>query len=55
MDWQSIIVYAIGAAVLLWLARAVVRIIRTRKYSKCGSCSDAACPYHMQKKKGGCR
>lgn len=54
MDWQDITVYAIGAIVLLWLVRLMVRIKRTRKYSKCGSCGDAACPYHTQKRQGGC-
>ena len=43
---QTIIVYLIGAAVVAWLVRAVVRGYRVRKYSNCSSCDDSQCPYH---------
>ncbi|MBO5044785.1 MAG: hypothetical protein IJ378_02380 [Alistipes sp.] len=51
MDWQKIIVYFIGAAVFAWLLRAIVRGYRARKYSKCSSCEDSACPYNNKEKK----
>ena len=51
MDWQKIIVYAIGIAVAVWLLRAIVRGYRTRKYSKCSGCEDSSCPYHNKNKR----
>lgn len=52
MNWQNIIVYAIGAAVFMWLVRAVIRGMRVRKYSKCDVCGDSVCPYRTNKKEG---
>ena len=50
MDFQQIIVYLIGAAVVAWLIRAIVRGYRARRYAKCSSCEDSSCPYHTNKK-----
>ena len=52
MNWQNIIVYVIGAAVFMWLVRAVIRGMRVRKYSKCDACGDSVCPYRTNKKGG---
>ena len=46
MNVQMIIVYIIGAAVVAWLLRAIVRGYKARKYSKCSDCEDSTCPYH---------
>lgn len=46
MTLQTIIVYLIGVAVVVWLAVAIVRGYRARKYTKCSGCSDKECPYH---------
>ena len=50
MDFQQIIVYLIGAAVVAWLIRAIVRGYRAHKYAKCSGCEDSSCPYHTNKK-----
>lgn len=52
MNWQNIIVNVIGAAVFMWLVRAVIRGMRVRKYSKCDACGDSVCPYRTNKKEG---
>jgi hypothetical protein len=55
MNWQTIVVYFIGAAVFAWLVRAVVRGYNARKYSKCNDCEDGTCPYrNKQNKNRGC-
>lgn len=51
MNWQNIVVYLIGAVVVVWLLRAIVCGYRARKYSKCNGCEDATCPYHNKTKK----
>ena len=49
-NWQNIAVGIILVAVVAWLVRAVVRAIVARKYTKCGTCDDATCPYRKKNK-----
>ena len=47
-NWQNIAVGIVLVAVIAWLVRAVVRAINARKYAKCSTCDDAACPYRKK-------
>ena len=51
LDWQNIAVGVIFVVVVAWLVRAVMGAFAARKYSKCGTCDDASCPYSMHKEK----
>ncbi|MBQ3535880.1 MAG: FeoB-associated Cys-rich membrane protein [Alistipes sp.] len=48
IDWQNIVVGFILVAVVAWLIRAILRAIATRRYSQCGTCDDATCPYRKK-------
>lgn len=49
-NWQNIAVGVILILVVAWLVRALIRAVATRKYTKCGSCDDATCPYREKQK-----
>jgi len=51
IDWQNIVVGFILVAVVVWLIRAILRAIATRRYSQCGTCDDATCPYRKKDEK----
>ncbi|MBQ1253515.1 MAG: hypothetical protein IIY05_04145 [Alistipes sp.] len=44
-NWQNIAVGIILVMVVAWLIRALLRTFSARRYTRCGSCDDAACPY----------
>ncbi len=51
MTLQLIIVYVIGAFVLLWIARRIYCRLIGRKGGSCESCGDRSCPHHKANKK----
>lgn len=55
MNWQETAVAAIGIIAAAIAIRAIVRGIKTRRYSSCASCSDTACPLRdIKERRGDC-
>lgn len=50
ISWQNIAVGLILVAVVAWLIRALIRAFNTRRYTHCGTCDDATCPYRKKDK-----
>jgi hypothetical protein len=51
MDVQHIVLYLIGIAVLMWIARAILRWWRDCKSNKCAACDDTSCPHYKKEVK----
>ncbi|MCI5718326.1 MAG: hypothetical protein MR292_08105 [Alistipes sp.] len=55
MNWQETAVAAIGIIAAAIAIRAIVRGIKTRRYSSCASCSDTTCPLRdIKERRGDC-
>ncbi|MCM1300677.1 MAG: hypothetical protein NC250_06265 [Alistipes senegalensis] len=44
MDWQTLIVWAIGAAIASIIARGLYRFATGRSRSGCAACDETECP-----------
>lgn len=44
MDWQTLIVWAIGIAIAGIIARRLYRLATGRKPSGCAACNETECP-----------
>lgn len=49
MEWQNIIVAAVGVAVLIYLIRRIYCAVKRKMYNPCASCGKS-CPLRNVKK-----